>query len=42
VAIPPNYGPQTLQALIVTSIIWIAALLLVFVPIAIRMYRKLT
>jgi len=42
VAIPPNYGPQTLQALIVTSIIWIAALLLVFVPLAIRMYRKLT
>ena len=42
VAIPPNYGPQTLQALIVTSIIWIAALLLVFVPVAIRMYRKLT
>ena len=42
VAIPPNYGPQTLQALIVTSMIWIAALLLVFVPVAIRMYRKLT
>jgi ABC-2 type transport system permease protein len=42
VAIPPNYGPQTLQALIVTSIIWIAALLLVFEPIAIRMLRKLT
>ena len=42
VAIPPNYGPQTLQALIVTSLIWIAALLVVFVPLAIRMYRKLT
>ena len=42
VAIPPNYGPQTLQALIVTSLVWIAALLLVFVPVAIRMYRRLT
>jgi hypothetical protein len=31
-----------LQALIVTSLIWIAALLVVFVPLAIRMYRKLT
>jgi ABC transporter DrrB family efflux protein len=42
VAIPPNYGPQTLQALIVTSLVWITALLLVFVPVAIRMYRRLT
>jgi ABC-2 type transport system permease protein len=42
VAIPTNYGPQSLQGLIVTSLIWIAALLLVFVPIAIRMYRRLT
>jgi ABC-2 type transport system permease protein len=42
VAIPTNYGPQSLQGLIVTSLVWIAALLLVFVPIAIRMYRRLT
>jgi ABC-2 type transport system permease protein len=42
VAIPPNYGPQSLLALVVTSIVWIAVLVLVFVPIAIRMYRKLT
>ncbi len=42
VAIPPNYGPQTLQGLLITSVVWIAGLLLVFVPIAIRMYRKLT
>jgi ABC-2 type transport system permease protein len=42
VAIPPNYGPQSLVGLVVTSIVWIAVLLLVFVPIAIRMYRRLT
>jgi ABC-2 type transport system permease protein len=42
VGIPPSYGPQSLQGLIVTSLVWIAALLLVFVPIAIRMYRRLT
>ena len=38
----PTYGPQSLGALLVTSILWIAALLVVFVPLAIRMYRKLT
>jgi hypothetical protein len=42
VAIPPNYGPQSLQSLIITSVVWIATLLLVFVPVAIRMYRRLT
>jgi ABC-2 type transport system permease protein len=42
VAIPPNYGPQSLQGLILTSLVWIVVLLLVFVPIAIRMYRRLT
>jgi ABC-2 type transport system permease protein len=42
VAYPPNYGPQNLPGLIVTSLVWIGLLLLVFVPVAIRMYRKLT
>jgi ABC-2 type transport system permease protein len=41
-ALPPDYGPQSLAGLLLTSIIWIAVFLLVFVPIAIRMYRRLT
>jgi ABC transporter DrrB family efflux protein len=38
----PTYGPQSLSGLVITSVVWIAALLLVFVPLAIRMYRRLT
>jgi ABC transporter DrrB family efflux protein len=41
-ALPPNYGPQSLAGLLLASVIWIAVLLVIFVPIAIRMYRKLT
>jgi hypothetical protein len=32
----------TLRYLVVISIVWIVALLLIFVPLAIRLYRKLT
>jgi hypothetical protein len=38
----PTYGPQTVGALLVTSVVWIAGLLVIFVPVAIRMYRRLT
>ena len=38
----PTYGPQSLTGLILTSVVWIAGLLVVFVPIAIRMYRRLS
>jgi len=41
-ALPPNYGPQSLAGLLLTSVIWITVLLVIFVPIAIRMYRRLT
>jgi len=33
---------DTYEALLVKSVIWIAVLLLIFVPVAIRLYRKLT
>jgi ABC-2 type transport system permease protein/oleandomycin transport system permease protein len=42
VAIPPTYGPQSLQGLILTSLVWIVVLLAIFVPLAIRMYKRLT
>jgi ABC-2 type transport system permease protein len=38
----PTYGPQSVGALLVTSVVWIAGLLVIFVPVAIRMYRRLT
>jgi ABC transporter DrrB family efflux protein len=38
----PAYGPQSLTGLILTSVVWIAGLLVIFVPIAIRMYRRLS
>jgi ABC-2 type transport system permease protein len=38
----PTYGPQSLGELLVTSVVWIAGLLIIFVPLAIRMYRRLT
>jgi len=41
-ALPPDYGPQSLAGLLLTSVIWIAVLLVIFVPVAIRMYRRLT
>jgi ABC-type multidrug transport system permease subunit len=33
---------DTFEALLVKSVIWIVALLVIFVPLAIRLYRKLT
>ena len=36
---PPG---ETLSGLIVKSMLWIAAILVVFVPIAVRTYRKTT
>jgi ABC transporter DrrB family efflux protein len=42
VALPPNYGPQTLEGLLVGSVLWILGLLAIFVPLAIRMYKRLT
>jgi ABC transporter DrrB family efflux protein len=38
----PTYGPQSLTGLVLTSVVWIAGLLVIFVPIAIRMYRRLS
>jgi ABC-2 type transport system permease protein/oleandomycin transport system permease protein len=38
----PTYGPQSLTGLVLTSVGWIAGLLAIFVPIAIRMYRRLS
>jgi len=36
-------GPSTsIESLLITSFLWIVGLLIVFVPIAIRQYRKLT
>ncbi len=42
VALPPNYGPQSLEGLLVGSVLWILGLLAIFVPLAIRMYKRLT
>jgi ABC-2 type transport system permease protein/oleandomycin transport system permease protein len=42
VALPPNYGPQSLEGLLVASLLWILGLLAIFVPLAIRMYKRLT
>ena len=46
VALPIDPGTKipttSLEGLIVLSMIWIAGLLIVFVPVSIRMYRKLT
>ena len=42
VALPPNYGPQSLEGLLVGSLLWILGLLAIFVPLAIRMYKRLT
>jgi ABC transporter DrrB family efflux protein len=42
VALPPNYGPQSLEGLLVGSVLWIVGLLVIFVPLAIRMYKRLT
>ena len=42
VALPPNYGPQSLEGLLVGSLLWIFGLLAIFVPLAIRMYKRLT
>jgi ABC-2 type transport system permease protein len=42
VALPPNYGPQSLEGLLVVSVLWILGLLAIFVPLAIRMYKRLT
>jgi ABC-2 type transport system permease protein len=39
---PVGYGPSGLEGLLVGSILWIIGLLAIFVPIAIRMYRRLT
>ena len=40
--LPPNYGPQSLEGLLVGSLLWILGLLAIFVPLAIRMYKRLT
>jgi ABC-2 type transport system permease protein/oleandomycin transport system permease protein len=42
VALPPNYGPQSLEGLLVASLLWVIGLLAIFVPLAIRMYKRLT
>ena len=42
VALPPNYGPQSLEGLLVGSLLWILGLLAIFVPLGIRMYKRLT
>jgi ABC-2 type transport system permease protein len=42
VALPPNYGPQSLEGLLVGSLLWILGLLAIFVPLAVRMYKRLT
>jgi ABC-2 type transport system permease protein/oleandomycin transport system permease protein len=42
VALPPNYGPRSLEGLLVGSLLWILGLLAIFVPLAIRMYKRLT
>jgi len=42
VALPPNYGPQSLEGLLFGSLLWILGLLAIFVPLAIRMYKRLT
>jgi hypothetical protein len=46
VALPIDPGTKipttSLEGLIFLSTIWVAGLLIVFVPVSIRMYRKLT
>ncbi len=42
VALPPNYGPQSLEGLLFGSLLWILGLLAIFVPLAVRMYKRLT
>ena len=38
---PDRVPEATFRYLVVISILWIVALLLIFVPLAIRLYRKL-
>jgi hypothetical protein len=33
---------DTLEGLVVKSLLWLAGILVVFVPLAIRLYRRLT